>query len=63
MNHFSLLVNLLRWGSRLLGSVVPDAAVSFCSSDMASHGLTRDELSYKILDFTCFNTVPDQVVV
>ena len=48
MNHFSLFVNLLGWGTRSLGAVVSDAAVPSCSLDMASHRLTRDELSDKI---------------
>jgi hypothetical protein len=43
MNHFSLFVNLLGWGTRSLGPVVPNAhaAVSSCSLDMDSHSLTR----------------------
>ena len=57
MNHFSLFVNLLGWGTRLLGPVVPNAVDSSCSLDM-------DKFGDKILDFTSFYTVlPDQVVV
>ena len=42
MNHFSLFVNLLGWGTRSLDPVVPNlnAAVSSCSLDMGSYRLT-----------------------